>query len=257
MSNKVINEELIKELEKITDAGELIGEIFRRFGKKAALGTSGQLSGVVIIDLAVKAGVKPNAFTLDTLRLFPETLEFFKKVEKKYKIKIQRTKPDKAELKKMVAENGEHLFFDSKEKQELCCKIRKVNPNTQILTKLDVWITGLRVDQSASRAFTPRFQILHHPIDGHPILKVAPLLNWTEEQLRDYIKKNKLPIHELLEWNKDGWRYESLGCVLCTTPISPTEPRRAGRWRWFNALDPNSKECGLHVEEAKDETASD
>ncbi len=253
----IINNELIHDLEKITDAGQLIGEIFSRFGKRAAIGTSGQLTGVVMIDLAHNAKVNPRVFTLDTLRLFPESYKLFDEIEKKYKIQIERTQPDGEDLKKMISENGEYLFFDSKEKQELCCNIRKVRPNNKILKTVDVWLTGLRSDQSARRAKTPQFQIIHHPEDHHPILKVSPLLKWTEEQLRNYIKKNKVPMHPLLNWNENGWTYESLGCILCTTPISPTEPRRAGRWRWFNALDPNSKECGLHVEEPKDSTEMD
>jgi len=56
-----------------------------------------------------------------------------------------------------------------------------------------------------------------------------------------------VPVHKLLTWNQNGWRYESLGCVICTTPIGPHEPRRAGRWRWFNATDSENKECGLHT----------
>src|SRR5439155_9439031 len=80
-----------------------------------------------------------------------------------------------------------------------------------------------------------------------PILKVAPLATWTEAKVREYLKANHVPVHKLLEAKlPGGWYYESLGCILCTTPIGPNEPRRAGRWRWFNALD-DKKECGLHL----------
>ena len=66
--------------------------------------------------------------------------------------------------------------------------------------------------------------------------------------MRDYAAQHQVPVHKLLNWNHEGWYYESLGCILCTTPIGPYEARRAGRWRWFNALDPDAnKECGLHV----------
>lgn len=246
MSVPPINQSLVDELEKIEDAQELIKEIFARFGDRAAIGTSGQLTGVVMIDLAVKAGVTPRVFTIDTLRLFDETYELFDALEMKYGIQVERSQPDKVTLEKMVKQHGEHLFFDSKEKQELCCHVRKVQPNEKVLETLDVWLTGLRVDQSAARANIFRSEIIKTGKDARPILKVAPLVDWTEEKIRNYIKKNNVPIHKLLEWEKDGWRYESLGCSICTTPLGPHEPRRAGRWRWFNALSGDDKECGLH-----------
>jgi phosphoadenosine phosphosulfate reductase len=75
---------------------------------------------------------------------------------------------------------------------------------------------------------------------------VAPLLEWNEKKLREYIQKNQVPTHALLNWNQHGWYYESLGCIICTTPIGPHESRRSGRWRWFNQ-ESDDKECGLHV----------
>lgn len=242
-----VDEKLSQEFEKIIDARDLIGEVFRRFGNRAAIGTSGQLTGSAMIDLAVKAGVKPRVFTVDTLRLFPETYELFDAIEKKYGIKVERIGPDPEKIKKMIAENGEYLFFDSKKKQEFCCHLRKVEPNDRALDTLDVWLTGLRVDQSASRAKSAkRCEIILHGPAKRPVLKVAPLIDWTEKKLRDYMAANGVPMHKLLNWNQDGWYYESLGCVICTTPIGPNEPRRAGRWRWFNSVEGADKECGIH-----------
>jgi phosphoadenosine phosphosulfate reductase len=244
-----INDQLIKDLEKIADPGALLAELHRRFGARLAIGTSGQLTGTAIIALAVGAGVKPRVFTNDTYRLFPETYELFDAIEKKYGLKIEKFTPPAGELKAMVEEYGEYLFFDSKERQELCCNVRKVLPNNRALDSLDVWVTGLRADQSKARAATPKFQIIEHEQDGakRPILKVAPLVDWTEEKVRAYSKANNVPMHKLLETKlPGGWYYESLGCVLCTTPIGPFEPRRAGRWRWFNTSD-DKKECGLHL----------
>jgi phosphoadenosine phosphosulfate reductase len=247
MSPSAINEATIQSLESLQDPQALIGEIFRRFGERAAIGTSGQLTGVVMIDLAIKAGCKPRVFTIDTLRLFPETYQLFDAIEQKYGLKVEKVGPDPKKLEAMVKEHGEYLFFDSKQKQELCCHLRKVEPNERILGTLDVWLTGLRADQSKARAATSRFEIIPHGGERRPILKVAPLVDWTEEKLRKYCEANRVPVHKLLFWERDGWRYESLGCVLCTTPIGPYEPRRAGRWRWFNAQDGDDKECGLHV----------
>jgi phosphoadenosine phosphosulfate reductase len=247
----MIDDKLIAELEKFAEPGPLMAEIFRRFGARAAIGTSGQLSGTALIDMAAAAGAKPRVFTVDSLRLFPETYALFEAVEKKYGLKIERYYPDPAELKAMVEEYGEHLFFDSKERQELCCRVRKVHPNRKALDTLDVWINGLRADQSAFRAGTKKFQLIehHHEHGGAPrnILKVSPLVDWKEDRLRRYLAERKVPVHSLLDAElPGGWRYESLGCVLCTTPIGPNEPRRAGRWRWFNQGD-DKKECGLHL----------
>lgn len=254
MGSQIIHQQLITELETIKDPQSLIGEIFKRFGDRAAIGTSGQLTGSVVIDLAVKAGVKPRIFTIDTFRLFKETYDLFAEVEKKYSVKIERVCPNPEKIGDMIKQHGEYLFFDSREKQEYCCRLRKVEPNREVLKTVDVWLAGLRKEQSDSRAQTSRFKIIRHEEDGHAILKVAPLLDWTEKELWDYIRKNQVPVHKLLTWNENGWYYESLGCIICTTPISPTEPRRAGRWRWFNALDPNaSKECGLHVDTEENE----
>ena len=247
-----LSDSLVEELSLIQEPQALIQQIFSKFGDRAAIGTSGQLTGSVMIDLAVKAGLKPRVFTIDTLRLFSETYQLFENLEKKYQISIERVQPDPKKIKTMIAEHGEYLFFDSKEKQECCCHLRKVEPNEKVLDTLDVWLTGLRTDQSSARANTARFQWVEHGHQKRRILKVAPLVAWKEKQLREYIQQHQVPTHPLLEWNQDGWYYESLGCMICTTPVGPYEPRRAGRWRWFNALDPNNKECGLHVEK-KDE----
>ena len=249
--SKTVTPTLITELEKITNPSELFRTVFDRFKDRAAIGTSGQLTGSVMIDMACQTGLKPRVFTIDTLKLFPETYSLFEAVEKKYDIQVEKIRPPELPLQKMIAEHGEYLFFDTKEKQELCCHIRKVLPNDEVLKGLDVWFTGLRSDQSKARSSTSRFEIIQHPQDQHPILKIAPLVDWNEKQIWDYIKAHNVPTHPLLTFNQDGWYYESLGCVICTTPIGPHEPRRAGRWRWFNALDPSSKECGLHERHVK------
>jgi phosphoadenosine phosphosulfate reductase len=245
MASSKVNEALVAELETIAEPQDLIRKLIQDFGNRAAIITSGQLTGMAMIDLAIQSGVTPRVATIDTLRLFKETYALFEETEKHYQIKIERVTPDPKKLTTMVSDHGEYLFFDSKDKQKLCCNLRKVKPNNRILDTLDVWFTGLRADQSAARSGVSRFEIIQHGPDKRPLLKVAPLVTWNEEQLRTYIKANNVPTHKLLNWSQDGWYYESLGCVMCTTPIGPTEARRAGRWRWFK--DDDDKECGLHV----------
>lgn len=230
---------------EIREPGALMARIVRRHGPRAAIGTSGQLTGCALIDLAARAGVLPRVFTVDTGRLFPETLELFDRLEARYGIRIERVRPDPEAVSRMVAEHGEYLFFDGRAKQELCCRVRKVLPNRAVLAGLDVWITGLRADQSPGRRATPRFQRVPRP-GGGTLLKAAPLADWTEERLRAHLRANDVPIHPFFEEaREDGRAYTSIGCVICTTPVAPGEPRRAGRWRWFSGGD---KECGLHRE---------
>lgn len=243
----MIDAGLLSELNKIQEPGPLLAELARRFPGRTGQGISGQLSDSALVDMGVKAKAAIRVYTADTYRLFPETYQLFDAIERKYQIKIERLGPPEAELKKMIAEKGEYLFFDTKELQEYCCYVRKVLPNERALDSLDVWITGLRADQSTARADMKRMEIIEHGPSKRPILKVSPLTHWNEKQVRAYLVENHVPVHPLLEAKlPGGYYYESLGCVICTTPIGPYEPRRAGRWRWFNSQD-DKKECGLHL----------
>jgi phosphoadenylyl-sulfate reductase (thioredoxin) len=225
---------------------EILFSLFKRFNERAAIVTSGQLSGMVLMHLAAENQLPFRVCTLDTLRLFPETYAFLEKVESRYGIQIEQIQPDPQEVQQMVAEHGEYLFFDSKAKQEHCCNIRKVRPMQRLLETLDVWITGLRRDQSDARQQLRKAEIISSTT--HPVLKVNPLLQWTTDEIWQFVRDNDIPVNPLLKADADGHYYESLGCIICTTPIKPGEPKRAGRWRWQNAAPTaeNDKECGLH-----------
>ena len=225
---------------------EILFSLFKRFKERAAIVTSGQLSGMVLIHLAAENQLPFRVCTLDTLRLFPETYAFFEKVESRYGIQIEQIQPDPQEVQQMVSEHGEYQFFDSKAKQEYCCNIRKVRPMQRLLETLDVWITGLRRDQSDARQQLRKAEIIS--ATTHPVLKVNPLLQWTTDEVWHFIRDNDIPINPLFKADADGHSYESLGCIICTTPIKPGESKRAGRWRWQNAAPTaeNDKECGLH-----------
>ena len=207
---------------------------------------------MVLIHLAAENGLPFRVCTLDTLRLFPETYDFLEQVESRYGIKIEQVQPDPQEVQEMIAQHGEYLFFDSKAKQEYCCNIRKVRPMQRLLETLDVWITGLRRDQSDARKQLRKAEIISSTT--HPVLKTNPLLQWTTDDVWEFVRKNEIPVNPLLEADVQGHSYESIGCIICTTPIKPGEPKRAGRWRWQNATpasenadtEENNKECGLH-----------
>ena len=239
-----VDEALVSELLGIEGPERVIGEVISRFGARAAIGTSGQLSGCVLIDLASRSGLPFRVFVVDTLRLHQETYELWERIEQHYGIELERFRPDPDRLDRMVRQHGEFLFFDTKAKQEYCCDIRKVEPNRRALSTLDAWITGVRKDQSKSREATPLVQIVRR--EGHRILRVCPLAQWTEEQVFDYIKLHGIPYNPLFDPLANGARYPSLGCIVCSTPILPHEDGRAGRWRWFNERSEESKECGIH-----------
>lgn len=227
-------------------AEELVAEVLRLFGKRAAIGTSLQLSGSVLIDMAHKSGNPFRVFTIDTLRFHQETYSLIDTLEERYGISIERYYPDPLRLEKMIRQHGEYLFFDSKEKQEYCCHIRKVEPHNKVLETLDAWITGLRQDQSQHREKIPPVQTIS--FRGRTLLKASPLAKWNEERLREYIRRFEVPYNPLFDRG-----YHSIGCIICSTPIREGEHPRAGRWRWFNAVD-DKKECGIHISLPRNET---
>jgi len=209
-------------------------------GDRAAIITSFQDTGCAMIDIMSKAAPGIRIVTVDTLRLHEETYAHMDAMEARYGT-IERFTPDPARLKKMLAQHGEYLFFDSKPKQEFCCNIRKTEPNQRALDSVDVWFTGLRRDHSSFRIDTPKAQYVDR--DGRQILKIAPLVDWDQAQIDAYLEENDVPKNALYDQG-----YTSIGCVICSTPTLPHEDKRAGRWRWFNALDgDDKKECGIHI----------
>lgn len=242
-------EEALEVLKPLKDPWELLRRAVELAPERTALGTSGQLTGTAIIAGAVEHGIPLRVFTVDTLRLFPETLEYLKELERFFGIRIERYTPEPEEVKRMVEQHGEYLFFDSKAKQEYCCEIRKVRPNRRALEGVDIWVSGLRADQSEEREKAERVSqvTLTRPNgEKRTIVKINPLYYWSEGEVRRYLEDRHIPIHPLLRKKEGNWFYDSLGCVICTTPRASWEPPRAGRWRWFNAT-PDKKECGIHT----------
>lgn len=233
-----ITNEILDKLNAMS-AEELVKWAFDNFGNRAAIGTSFQLTGAVIIDMASRCIKKFRVFTIDTLRLHPETYEAIKVAENKYALTVERFMPDESLLKNMIERFGEYLFFMDKPKQEYCCFVRKVEPNRRALKTLDVWITGLRKDQSDYRKTVPKAAIIDE--EGRKILKLSPLVDWDMDKIWQYIKKNSLPYNKLFDMD-----YDSIGCIICSTPLVKGEPPRSGRWRWFHK-DDDKKECGIHI----------
>jgi len=224
---------------KISTAKEALQWASDNLHPKVGKASSFAAEDAVMIEMMVKINPKFRFFTLDTGRLPQETYDIIDIVRKKYNITIEVLFPDAKDVQDMVNEKGMNLFYDSVENRKLCCEIRKVRPMNKLLSTLDGWITGLRRDQTENRKDTQIFQIDH----GHGgILKINPIINWTWDDVWDYIKKYNLPHNSLLDKG-----FPSIGCEPCTRAIKPGEDLRAGRWWW----EQDNKECGLHIDHKK------
>jgi phosphoadenosine phosphosulfate reductase len=233
-------EATIEELNTL-DPEDLLAWTHAVHGNRAGVITSFQNTGLVMIDMCHRMGLPMRVLTVDTLRLHPETYELMDEVEQRYGITIERFQPDPERLSRMVEQHGEYLFFDSQEKQEFCCHVRKVEPNERALATVDAWITGLRRDQSSFRKGVEKASYITR--EGRRILKLAPLAAWGEEEVQAYVDQHGVPHNKLYDQG-----YTTIGCVICTTPVRPGEDKRAGRWRWFNHMeDAHKKECGIHI----------
>ena len=119
------------------------------FPSRAVINTSFQMTGIAMIHMAATLGLSLRFATIDTLRLHPETYQFMDLIRERYGCAIEVYQPAPAHIEQMVERFGEYLFFDSIEKQEYCCQVRKSRPNDELLKTVDCWIAGLRRDQSA------------------------------------------------------------------------------------------------------------
>ena len=216
---------------------EVLEWAYRTYGRVAIV-ASFQAESSVLIHMASSIVERPEVITLDTGRLPEETFGVIERIQRRYPIRLHVQTPDPDEVAELVTSDGPNLFRDSVEQRKRCCEIRKVRPLKRALEGFDAWVTGLRRDQSTSRRDTPMVQT-DHAHGG--IAKVAPLVDWTRDQVWAYIREHELDYHELYDRG-----YASIGCAPCTRAVEQWEDERAGRWWWEQS---EVKECGLHVTE--------
>lgn len=228
---------------KVEHAGtvECLRFFLKEYKGKVALSSSMGAEDQVLTDMVTNIDPETRIFTLDTGRIFPETYDLIDKTNKKYGISIDVMFPDYKAVQQMVKEKGINLFYESVENRKLCCHIRKIEPLKRAFEGLDVWICGLRREQSVTRYNTKMVEW----DDANSMIKVNPLIDWKEKDVWDYIKTNDVPYNELHDKG-----FPSIGCQPCTRAIKPGEDVRAGRWWWE---EPEQKECGLHNRPAKKE----
>jgi len=181
-------------------------------------------------------GLNIYVVTFDTGRLFPETLEVWVETERRYGRQIHALLPDRVGVEMLVERDGVSGFHRSLEARLACCEVRKVEPLVRALAGATAWITGLRADQSAERAWTPYCSFL--PRDR--LVKINPLFDWSRNRVVAFIQDHRVPYNPLHDRG-----FLSIGCAPCTRAVLPGETERAGRWWWEHG---EKTECGLHAD---------
>jgi len=234
-------------VQRVLDSGEAEGweaqEILswgvENFGPRLALSCSfGAPEGLVLLDMMHRIEPASRVFVLDTGRLPQATHDLIDRVRERFEKRVEVVVPSAEAVAEMVGEHGMNLFYESVERRQECCGVRKVQPLGDYLGGLDAWVTGLRRDQSITRRDTPKLQV-DHTHGG--LLKLNPIADWKREQVLEYVSEHHVPTNAL---HAKG--YPSVGCDPCSRAISPGEDERAGRWWWEH---PESRECGIHVGE--------
>lgn len=219
---------------KSSSLTDILAWTWETFGERAAIGTSFQGAGLVVMHTAYRAGFRFPVFTIDTGLLFPETLRLKQEIESLLDVRIESLLPDQS-VQQQGREFGEELW---KSKPDLCCTLRKVEPLQKKLATLDVWITGLRREQGETREGIGIVEL--YPFDrlrDRSIIKLNPMASWSRDQVQAYIATNALPTNPLAALG-----YRSIGCQPCTRPAGANDDERAGRWTGFDKA-----ECGIHT----------
>ncbi|MCS6292259.1 MAG: phosphoadenylyl-sulfate reductase [Nitrospira sp.] len=225
------------ELKRASDAFEsqqpqdVLKDAIKRFAPKIVVACSFGAEDVVLVDMVHRIDPSIPLFYLDTDFLFPETYETRDRIIQQYALKPAQVIQVQSLLTpdQQAAQHGPALWSTEPDR---CCQLRKVEPLTRVLKGYDAWITGIRRDQSPTRAnaglieWDSKFQLV----------KVNPLARWTWADVWTYIKVYEVPYNPLHDQN-----YPSIGCTHCTAPVAPGEDPRAGRWKTFTKT-----ECGLH-----------
>jgi len=228
------------------DARGVLELVIRTLGsERVAISTAFGPEGIVVLDLLTRIAPRPRVFTIDTGRLPQETHDLMDRVRERFGVEVEVFVPEAAAVEAMVRAGGVNLFYRSREDRIECCRVRKVEPLRRALADLDAWIVGVRRDQISTRAKTLK---VANDLEHGMIWKVAPLADWTEGQVWDYVREHDLPYNELHDRG-----YTSIGCAPCTRPVAPSEDSRSGRW-WWEA--PDARECGIHLPAAPPERQS-
>ncbi len=199
------------------------------YGEDLTLSVSfGNPEGMVLLDMLSRITDRAQVFTLDTGFLFEETVRFREEAMKKYPLPFKVITPELS-VEEQVERYGPKLYSCA---PDLCCEIRKIEPQRRFLRDYGAWVTGIRRDQTPQRASQPL--VVFDEYFG--VAKISPLAAWTADEVDEYVRRYDVPLNPLLSMG-----YRSIGCEPCTRPVAPGEDARAGRWPGMDKT-----ECGLH-----------
>ncbi|WP_186580014.1 phosphoadenylyl-sulfate reductase [Aquibacillus kalidii] len=211
-------------------AAEVLEWAYSSYGESIVYACSFGAEAIVLIDLISKVKKDAEIVFLDTDLHFPETYELIEKVKRRYpELNIIMKKPELT-LEEQGQQYGSALW---KRQPDQCCYIRKIKPLEDALSGATAWISGLRREQSPSRAKTNFI----NKDNRFKSIKVCPLIYWTWDEVWSYIQENSLDYNELHDKG-----YPSIGCIPCTSAVEDDGDSRAGRWQGTNKT-----ECGLHT----------
>jgi phosphoadenosine phosphosulfate reductase len=217
-----------RELEK-GDALDVVKWAYRQFGDELVYACSFGAEGIVLLDLIHHVKKDARILFLDTHLHFRETYELIERVQATYPaLHIHMVEPELS-LAEQAAAYGDELW---KRDPDLCCRLRKVVPLERALTGAAAWLSGLRREQSPTRA---NVQFVNRD-NKFQSLKICPLIHWSWQDVWNYIHAFGLAYNVLHDQC-----YPSIGCAPCTRPVAEGEDSRAGRW-----AASGKTECGLH-----------
>lgn len=194
--------------------------------------SSFQAEDMVVLHLVREFVPDVPVVFLETGYHFPETLEYRDRMSAAWALNLINVFPEHT-----VAEQEAEFGILHQTAPDQCCKLRKVGPLFRTLEQYRVWVTGLRREQSKSRANLQPHEIFALP-SGHTLEKLNPLADWTTRDVWHYAQDHDIPLLPLYDLG-----YSSIGCAPCTSlPLDPNDPR-SGRWKG------QKLECGIHIQE--------
>jgi phosphoadenosine phosphosulfate reductase len=209
-------------------AEDVLRWAYDQFGDRMCLTCSWQRQSSVLVHMVAELGLEIPVIELDTQILFPETYATRDALVARYGLKLIR--PDILPLSEQHKREGPNLWERDPDR---CCHIRKVEPLERALKPYDAWVTGIRREQSLSRADAPKVEWS----ERLGAWKIQPIVDWNSKRVDAYCLVNEIPVNPL---HAQG--YPSIGCMCCTRPVQAGEDERAGRWQ-----DSDKIECGIHA----------
>ncbi|WP_424961596.1 phosphoadenylyl-sulfate reductase [Ekhidna sp.] len=204
-------------------------EQYQSEGKRLFTTSSFQTHSIPMLHILSKIDSSIPVYFINTGYLFPETISFRDEVAEQLGLRIVDLKPNTPKYMQREA-NGKLLFTTD---PDHCCYLNKTQPMESVLASHDVWINGVRGDQSAVRKAMKVEQPA--PFDS---IRFHPMLDWDNRKIFAYIKEHDLPKHPL-----DAKGYISIGCEPCTRKMDLDMQEREARWFGLNKV-----ECGLHTD---------